>query len=174
MSCDSPAVVPTITIRAAALDDLDVVGRLCVGAYIEAGQLDDDSSHGYSRVLADAQARFRDAVLVVAARGDDVVGTVTLCPPGSPFREIAGEGEMEFRFLAVDPSAWGSGVGVALVEHCRAYARAAGADELVIGVRDTNVSAMALYERCGFTRAPARDFEPVPGVRLLGFRRPVD
>ena len=161
-------------VRPATHDDLDVVGRLCVDAYIEAGQLDDDSSHGYSRVLSDARARFRDAVLLVAARGDDVVGTVTICPPGSPFREIAGEGEMEFRFLAVAPAAWGGGVGVALVECCRAYARDAGVAQLVIGVRDTNVSAMALYERCGFTRTPTRDFEPVPGVRLLGFRRPVD
>ena len=151
-----------------------MVGRLCVDAYVQAGQLDDDSSHGYSRVLSDAHARFRDAVLLVAARDDDVVGTVTICPPGSPFREIAGNGEMEFRFLAVVPSAWGNGVGAILVEHCREYARGAGCAELVIGVRDTNVSAMALYERCGFTRAPARDFEPVPGVRLLGFRRPVD
>lgn len=151
-----------------------MVGRLCVDAYIQAGQLDDDSSHGYSRVLSDAHARFSDAVLLVASRGDDVVGSVTICPPGSPFREIAGDGEMEFRFLAVAPTAWGSGVGAVLVEHCRAYARDAGCAELVIGVRDTNVSAMALYERCGFTRIPERDFEPVPGVHLLGFRRPVD
>ena len=167
-------MLSAIVVRPARPEDLDVIGRLCVDAYVQAGQLDDDSSHGYSRVLSDARARFRDAVLLVAARDDVVVGTVTICPPGSPFREIAGEGEVEFRFLAVAPAAWGCGVGVALVEHCRAYARAAGADELVIGVRDTNVSAMALYERCGFTRTPARDFEPVPGVRLLGFRRPVD
>ena len=151
-----------------------MVGRLCVDAYVQAGQLDDDSSHGYSRVLSDAHARSRDAVLLVASRGDDVVGTVTLCPPGSAYREIASEGEMEFRFLAVAPTAWGSGVGALLVEHCREYARDAGFAALVIGVRDTNVSAIALYERCGFTRIPERDFEPIPGVRLLGFARPVD
>lgn len=167
-------MLPTIVVRPAGQADFDVVGRLCVDAYVEAGQLDDDAGHGYSRVLADAQARALDAVLLVAVRGEDVVGTVTICPPGSAYREIAREGEMEFRFLAVAPAAWGGGVGTVLVEHCRAYARDAGFAELVIGVRDTNVSAMALYERCGFTRTPARDFEPVPGVHLLGFRRLVD
>jgi hypothetical protein len=30
-------------------------------------------------------------------------------------------------------------------------------------------AAQAIYLRLGFTRRPDRDWEPVPGVRLLGF-----
>jgi hypothetical protein len=29
--------------------------------------------------------------------------------------------------------------------------------------------AQAIYARLGFVRRPDRDWEPVPGVRLLGF-----
>jgi hypothetical protein len=30
-------------------------------------------------------------------------------------------------------------------------------------------AAHAIYERLGFTRAPERDWSPLPGVRLLAF-----
>ena len=162
-----------LRVREATHADVEAAGRICVDAYSQSGQLDDDADHGYSRTLADAGARMTGAHLLVATRDDVVVGTVTLCPEGSPFREMAREHEMEFRFLAVAPSAWGTGVSEALIEACEDYARAAGARTMVIGVRDTNVAAEALYARRGFVRAPERDWRPVPTVFLLGFQRMV-
>lgn len=160
-------------VREATEADVEVAGRICVEAYRLSGQLDDDGEHGYSRTLADARARLLRAHLLVAIRDGVVVGTVTLCPHGSPFREMAREGEMEFRFLAVAPSAWGTGVSEALIQACEDYARAAGAHAMVIGVRDTNAAAQSLYARHGFVRAPERDWWPVETVHLLGFQRVV-
>ncbi len=161
-----------LVVRYANVDDLHAAGRICVEAYAAAGQLDGDTD-GYRRVLADAGSRSTKADVLVAVRGENVIGTVTMCPAGSPFREIARDGEMEFRFLAVVPSAWGTGVSEALIHACDAYARAAQTRALTIGVRDSNVRAQSLYIRHGFSRLPDRDFTPVPGVLLWGFQRMV-
>ena len=49
--------------------------------------------------------------------------------------------------LFVEPSAWRQGIGRALIEHCAAVARAAGADSLhVVG----NPHAEGFYTACGF------------------------
>lgn len=40
---------------------------------------------------------------------------------------------------------------------------------LTLVVRAGNGRAQRLYERLGYRRAPARDFEPVPGIRLEGY-----
>jgi len=160
-----------ITVRPAREDDLEDVARISTEAYAAAGQLDPGSAYG--DVLADAAARRDSAVLLVAERAGRIVGTVTICPEGSPFAEIGRHGEVEFRFLAVDPAAWRSGVADALIEACEDQARSAHAERLAICVRDTNTGAAEMYERRGFTRMPDRDWTPVPGVNLHALRRDV-
>lgn len=167
-SCDSHAM-SRVLVRTAVENDLDIVGRISVEAYRAAGQLDNESEDGYALVLSNARARYSEALLLVAIHEDVVVGTVTICPIGSRFHEIGEVGEVEFRFLAVAPFAWGGGVGTALIDACHHHARDVGATRLVICVRDTNAGAISMYVRYGFTRMPERDWEPVPGVRLLGF-----
>ena len=157
--------------RPATPEDLEDVARTTVDAYVAANQLEDGPDGAYGRVLGDAAARLREAVLLVAVRQDSIVGTVTICPEGSPFREIGQGGEVEFRFLAVAPSVWGHGIGSLLVDYCQSYASAAGSERLVIGVRDTNVEAIAMYLKHGFTRLPERDWQPFPGVELLALEK---
>lgn len=164
-------MISPLVIRVAARQDLDEIGRICVDAYEAADQLEDGPKGGYGLVLADAAARYRDALVLVAVRNDEVVGTVTITPEGSPFREIGQDGEVEFRFLAVAPSAWGGGVGTALIEACFAHAREVGSHRIAICVRDTNVGAMAAYRKHGFTRLPERDWQPVPEVTLLALHK---
>ncbi len=162
---------PPVIVRPALPADLDEAARISVAAYAAAGQLEEASAYG--RTLIDTPARHREAVLLVAERDGRVVGTVTICPNGSPFAEIGRPGELEFRFLAVDPPVWGTGVADALVAECDARARAQGATHLAICVRDTNAGAAAMYARRGFTRMPERDWSPLPGVDLLALSRPV-
>ncbi len=164
----------TITVRPATLDDLGEAGRICVEAYEMAGQLDDGPHQGYGVVLADTASRMRDALLLVAERDGVIIGTVTICPMGSSVAEIGRDGEVEFRFLAVDPAAWRTGVADALVQACEDHARTSGASALAISVRDTNNGARSLYERRGFTRQADRDWTPVPGVELYVLTRAVE
>ena len=160
-----------VVVRRATPDDLAAAARISVEAYLGAGQLDDGPDGFYGTVLADTGSRESDALLLVAVQQEQVVGTVTICPPASPFREIGRDGEVEFRFLAVAPDAWGYGVGNALVAACEDHARSTGSNRLVICVRDINAAAMTLYERHGFQRLPERDWHPVPEVALLAFEK---
>ena len=105
-------------LRRATSWDYAIAGELTVEAYAEftTGPKDPYIAH-----LRDAATRDREAELWVATpddRDDLVLGTVTICPIGSPWRELAGEGEGEFRMLAVAPSARGRGIGEALVRLC--------------------------------------------------------
>lgn len=168
---DSDPVPSDLVIRPAVEADLDTVGAICVAAYDAAGQLEPGSP--YAATLSDARSRMADGLLLVAERDGVVVGTTTITPPGSEFREIGRDDEVEFRFLAVAPEAWRTGVGDALVAACEQHARETGAAALAICVRDTNTSAAAMYERMGFRRIPDRDWTPRPGVDLLALTRPV-
>ena len=148
------------------------VGAITVAAYAPFTRGPGDP---YVARLADTAARDRDAEVWVAVdEPGALLGSVTHCPPGSPWREVAVEGEGEFRMLSVAPSAQRLGVGEALVRHCLDRARAEGQRAVVLSSLPAMAAAHRLYDRLGFERAPERDWEPVPGVRLIGFRRDLE
>lgn len=161
-----------VTIREAAPDELEAVGALTVESYLADGTLTADDP--YTDRLRDAAARARDAVLLVAVgAGGRLLGTVTYVPPGTPFAELAADGEAEVRMLAVSPAARGAGVGRLLSEACVERARAAGCTALALSSGTWMTTAHRLYARLGFVRTPERDWSPVEGVRLLTFRLPL-
>jgi ribosomal protein S18 acetylase RimI-like enzyme len=164
-------VTGPVEIRAARLDEQEVAGDLCVRAYIEGGHL--DPADPYAETLRDVAARASTTELLVAVRDGAIVGTVTICPPESPWAEFCRPGEFEFRFLAVEPESWGSGVAPSLVDACEERARDIGASTIVIGVIEHNAAGHRLYARLGFERCPERDWVPVPHVNLWAYRRPV-
>jgi ribosomal protein S18 acetylase RimI-like enzyme len=161
-----------LVLRRVEAREYDRVGAITVAAYAPFTRGPHDP---YVSRLADTAARDRDAEVWVAVDGTGdgegaLLGSVTLCPPGSPWRELATAGEGEFRMLSVDPAAQGRGAGAALVRLCLERARGAGEAAVVISSLREMAAAHRLYGRLGFERVPARDWEPVPGVRLLGFR----
>ena len=125
---------------------------------------------GYVAQLRDAARRDREAELWVAERDGEVVGTVTLAPEGSAWREVARSGEGEFRMLAVLPEARRQGVGEALTQLALDRFRQLGAHAIVLSSLAEMTSAHRVYERLGFRRLPERDWSPVPGVHLIAFR----
>jgi GNAT superfamily N-acetyltransferase len=160
-----------VVIRLARQDEIEQVGHLTANAYLREGFIAADSP--YLEVLRDAASRAAAAELWIADVGGEVVGTVTFCPPGSPYRQVATGDEGEFRTLAVAPAARGHGVGRRLVEHCFERCRAFGLGQLVLLSQDEMTAAHSLYAVMGFVRDGALDWSPRPGVRLQGFRAAV-
>ena len=159
-----------IELRRAREDEWSAVGDLTVDAYLADGAMRADDP--YFDELLDAASRAREADLWVAVDTDEgLLGTVTWCPPGSTYRELAATGESEFRALAVTPAGRGRGVGEALVRHCVHLATEEGANAVVISTARWMSSAHRLYRRLGFVAAPERDWSPRPDVRLMALVR---
>ncbi|WP_121258108.1 GNAT family N-acetyltransferase [Nocardioides ferulae] len=146
------------------------VGEVTVAA--NAAYLAGEAGPGpYAERLRDTATRDREAEVWVAVADDGaLLGTVTICPSGSPLREIGRDGESEFRMLAVAPDAQRHGVGEALVRFVVDRGRAAGHRAVVLCSLDRQHGAHRLYERLGFRRLPDRDWSPRPGISLLAFR----
>lgn len=158
----------TVVVRRARPSEYAAVGELGVAAYTSAGVLDPSGS--YAEVLRDTAHRAREAELLVATDDEGrLLGTVTVCRPGSACAEISEEGELEFRALAVAPSMTGQGIGRRLVEAVIEAARREGRHRVVLSVLDSNTTARRLYERLGFRRLPERDHRPQPDVRLAAY-----
>jgi len=156
-------------IRRARPEDLEAVGEITVAAYADFTTGDDDD---YINHLRNAPARYRNAELWLATSDDGatILGSVTVCPEGSQWREIAQPGEGEFRMLSVAPAARGMGVGTALLDLVLARFREEGVDAVVLSSLAEMSAAHRVYERAGFVRLPERDWSPVDGVNLIAYR----
>lgn len=170
-----------ILVREARPDEHEALGTLMASVF---GSLEGfpgpTEQPGYYELLANvgAFATRPDTVVMVAVIDDRLVGGVVY------FSEMAnygsgGDGVADreantsaFRFLAVDPSARGLGVGKALVERCLALARQAGHHQLIIHSSAVMTTARRMYDRLGFVRAPDLDFMQHI-FPILGFRRPL-
>ncbi|MGA8852225.1 MAG: GNAT family N-acetyltransferase [Aeromicrobium sp.] len=172
-----PPVSDAISIRPARPDEYQAVGELTVAAYDADGHLirsDGEPDTYYAGWLRDAAPRGAGGGLLVAADHSGLLGTVTWCPPGSPFREVAtDERQGEFRTLSVAPGARGRGIGQALVAACIDRARDLGLTEVVLCSLPEMVPAHRLYASFGFARRPDLDWSPFDGVTLWGFWMPL-
>ena len=155
-----------VRIREAAPAEYEAVGDVIEAAYRAVG---DPKFEDYVDEVRDVTRRARSCPILVAVeeRTGAILGTVSYVPgPGNPYAELERDGEAGMRMLAVDPSAQGRGVGRALVAAVADRARAAGRRGLAINTRPSMVVAHRMYERSGFVRDPARDWEFEPGEWL--------
>ena len=157
-----------LSVRAAKVDELPEVGELTVAAFVADGFVAE--GHPYADRLADTVSRHRDAELLVATdESERLLGTVTVCRPGTPYAQVAGQDELEFRMLAVHPAARGRGAGRALVGSVLERARAEGFRGVALSTGPAMRTAQQLYERLGFQRAPDRDWPVNESLSLLVF-----
>lgn len=92
-----------------------------------------------------------EAGLLIAERGERAVGYAFLTAgPGAATWDL-GDRVAELETLAVHADERGGGVGAALVEAGRRWARERGAGTLAVGLAHTNEGARRFYEREGFT-----------------------
>lgn len=159
-------------VRRATGRDLQRAGAVAVRAYLDASDL--PHTDPYFDVLRNAAARDEAGEVWVAVLANKVVGTVTWCPPGSSLHEIGRDDEAEFRVLAVDPAAQGSGVGRLLVEAVLLRAREEGMAAVVLSSASWMTAAHALYRSVGFRRTPERDWSPRDDLGLVTFRLELD
>ncbi|MER6131393.1 GNAT family N-acetyltransferase [Streptomyces sp. NPDC001815] len=166
-----------IAIRRAEPGEYTALGEITAQAYLGDGLLDFGESDEYLGELRNVAKRAAAADVLVAvdakSSGGRVLGGVTFVPSGGPMAEVAREGEAEIRMLAVSKEARGRGVGTFLVRACIDRARTTeGCSGIVLSTQRTMHSAHRIYERLGFTRAPGRDWNPVPhldDIMLLSY-----
>ncbi|MCT9625790.1 GNAT family N-acetyltransferase [Pseudarthrobacter equi] len=155
----------TVGFRRAVPADFPEVRRITRDAYLRAGHFRAD--HPYMSVLEDVEHRAEHAQVWVAEAAGKVVAAVTLTFAGQPYSEIAEDGELEFRMLAVDPACQGGGVGRAVVGEIVEHARQLPCIGAISITSATFMErAHSLYESLGFRRAPERDWY-VPGEGVL-------
>jgi ribosomal protein S18 acetylase RimI-like enzyme len=159
------------TIRPAREEDLPAIGEVTFEAYRADGFLAGGEDGPYAKQLADARPRYEEAELLVAVdESGTVLGTVTIAPPGSAWREIGQDSELEFRMLAVSPAARGRGLGEAMTRRVLDRAAELGSTAVVLSSSKAMTAAHRLYERLGFRRTPDLDWSPRPDVPLITYR----
>ena len=169
--------MPLFTIRDARSEERDTIATLTHTAYAEYAKIMDPTAWEGLDSAVDAALASTDAIdRIVAVHDGTVIGSVLLYPPAAQAYSFTSERAAgpELRLLAVAPEWRGKGVGEALVHECVRRARASGATELGLHTSHSMRTAMRLYERLGFVRAPERDFRP-PGTEVVeGYRLPLD
>jgi ribosomal protein S18 acetylase RimI-like enzyme len=153
-------------VRLARTAELAEVGELRVTAYNVEHLL--DAMPSYADRLRKLGAH---GDVLVAVDDDKILGTVTLERWHEASDLAAGPAEAEIRALAVAPSVQGRGIGRVLVQAVVDRAAESRVTKLWLHTQPLMVAAHRLYEQAGFVRVPERDFEPVPGMRLLAYRK---
>ena len=168
-----------VVIRDARPEDRDAIRAVTLAAYEEyAAQMPSLHWEAYRLNILATLERVAPAEQIVAERDGTVVGTVLLYPPPTD-RPALDDAVIEtpwpeVRLLAVAPAGRGAGVGAALMEECVRRARRSGARALGLHTTDMMQTAMRMYARMGFVRAPELDFHPMPGVTIKGYRLGLD
>lgn len=104
--------------------------------------------------------------ILVVRELDTTKGSVLLCPPNTG---LIKNDFPEMRLLAVPLEFRNVGVANLLIEECER--RATGVGGIILHSTPIMKTAIAMYERRGYTRFPEIDFEPVPGIVSLGYRK---
>ena len=144
-----------IRVRLVRSDEIERVADLTENAYVSDYPGIPD---GYRASLRDVATRAREHEIWVAedvATGS-ILGTVATPRPGSWISELGRDGELDFRLLAVDPSARGRGIGELLTRHVIGLARTRGLSRVVMNSGPEMLGAHRLYDRLGFARLPDR------------------
>ncbi|WP_328873752.1 GNAT family N-acetyltransferase [Streptomyces sp. NBC_00287] len=149
-------------IRPAEPIEYEELGEITAQAYLQDDLLTFGESDWYLGELRDVAKRAAAAEVLVAVDHNGLLGGVTFVPSPGPMADLARPGEAEIRMLAVAHAARGRGAGEALVRACIDRARAAECKGIVLSTQSLMRTAHRIYERLGFTRAPERDWNPIP------------
>jgi GNAT superfamily N-acetyltransferase len=150
-----------VLIRLAVPGEFEAIGALREAAYSH----DYEISDNYRATLRDVAAPGGEQEVWVALdrHTSQLLGTVTVPRPGGHISALGQDGELDFRLLAVAPSARRRGIGRLLVEHVIALAAERGATRVVMNSGPQMTGAHQLYYAMGFTRLTERETRTVEG-----------
>lgn len=141
-----------VNIRQALLGDLELLAPLFDAYRIFYGQ---EPDLGRAREFLRERLALRESVIFLAERHSEgnvePVGLMQLYPG---FSSVAARRLWILNDLFVDSSARGQGIGRALLEASREYARLTGACRVTLSTAADNTLAQGLYEDFGFRRDP--------------------
>ncbi|MFE2430490.1 GNAT family N-acetyltransferase [Streptomyces sp. NPDC059373] len=103
----------------------------------------DELPDRYRAEVLNPRTAFADDAVLVALSGDTAVGCLVVTAPV--------EGRSEVKRLWTDPASRGRGIASALVSAALAHAAESGVGTVRLSVWKWRASAIALYERLGFT-----------------------
>ncbi len=147
-------------VRAAALEDADVVGGLLFDFNIEF-ETPTPPAQEFARRFA--SLLLRDDVLVLLAGPEEATGFAYLTLRPTPY----GDGPLaQLEELYVRPHLRGRGIGTALLTRAAVEVEGRGAIEMHINVDEIDVDARRFYERHGFV-----NIEPGTDYRMLCYLR---
>ena len=150
-----------VLIRLATPGEYEAIGELNEAAYSH----DYDISDQYRQSLRDVTTRAAEHQVWVAVdrTTGQLLGTAVTPRPGGHVSELGRDGELDFRLLAVAPSARRRGIGRTLVEHIITLAAERGAVRVVMNSGPDMIGAHQLYYSMGFTRLTERETRTVEG-----------
>ena len=156
MPASSTPRTPEVRVRRAAPADAPALAAL-EAAFPEIDRFD---ARAWRRLLAG-----HSSVFLAEADGQPAGAACVL------FRKGAKAGRLYS--LSVADRARGRGIGAALLAACEADASARGCNRMRLEVRQTNVAAIALYERTGFRIVAHLDRYYPDGVSALRMQKPL-
>lgn len=163
----------TAHIRTARSEEMNTIRDLTLEAYVEfASTMPPVNWHGLKRTIQKTLGDPGRAEVIVAELHDELVGSVLLFPAESEAYGTWVERATwpELRLLAVRPSVRGRGIGTLLMNECILRARQSGATALGLHTSESMVIAVPMYERRGFVRIPAFDFDVDNGETVIAYR----
>jgi ribosomal protein S18 acetylase RimI-like enzyme len=150
----------TPVVRSAVPADHAAIRDLVIAAYGQyAGLIAPDIFSSYLADLLDLERHASHGPLLVVEADDRVRGFAAFYPDASVQGFGWPPGWASGRALAVHPAARGLGVARALLTACERLAQDGGAPVFAFHTASFMTSAIALYERLGYCRAPEFDFD---------------
>jgi [ribosomal protein S18]-alanine N-acetyltransferase len=138
-------------IRPVAAADLPLI-RMWMRETPEAPAWSDDDLAGIVEAPSAGQRKVRRGWVAEEESRAAIAGFIVataLCIPNVP-------AECELEFVFVSPQARGKGMGHTLMKAVFGWAIDLSADEVWLELRESNMHALRLYQRCGFTIAGHR------------------
>jgi GNAT superfamily N-acetyltransferase len=171
LTCDCNRTGSTPFVRHAWTAEHAEIRKLVRAAYGQyAGDIAPEVWGVYLADLLDMDRHARDGELLVAVVGGEIAGCAAFYPDASAQGFGWPSGWAGGRGLAVHPAYRGRGVGGALLAAVERRARVAGAPAFAFHTSEFMTTAVALYQRMGYRRAPEFDFDANAHYRIAASR----